>query len=72
LAVNSRSMLQIMGAFASYVDIPDAHMKDHSATPAPDSASAEASGRRFTFTVARNKPAGALPLWRYRDLLVLD
>ena len=31
LAVNSRSMLQIMQAFASYVDVPEAHLKDHSA-----------------------------------------
>jgi len=25
--VNSRSMLQIMGAFASYLDVPKAHLK---------------------------------------------
>ena len=31
LAVNSRSMLQIMAAFASYMDVPEAHLKDHSA-----------------------------------------
>ena len=31
LAVNSRSMLQIMQAFASYLDVPEAHLKDHSA-----------------------------------------
>jgi len=37
LAVNSRSMLQIMGAFASYVDIPAAHVADQSATPSPPS-----------------------------------
>ena len=29
LAVNSRSMLQIMGAFASYLDVPEAHLKDN-------------------------------------------
>ena len=28
LAVNSRSMLQIMAAFASYLDVPEAHLKD--------------------------------------------
>lgn len=33
LAVNSRSMLQIMGAFASYIDVPEEHLKDHSALP---------------------------------------
>ena len=67
LAVNSRSMLQIMGAFASYVDIPDAHMKDHSATPAPDSASAEASGQKIHIYSGKDKPAGAFAAVRYRD-----
>lgn len=33
LAVNSRSMLQIMGAFSSYLEVPEAHQKDQSATP---------------------------------------
>lgn len=33
LAVNSRSMLQIMGAFASYVDAPEVHQKEQSAVP---------------------------------------
>jgi hypothetical protein len=33
LAVNSRSLLQIMGAFATYMDVPEAHLKDHSAIP---------------------------------------
>jgi hypothetical protein len=34
LAVNSRSMLQIMSAFASYVDVPQADLQSHSALPA--------------------------------------
>jgi len=33
LAVNSRSLLQIMGAFATYIDVPEAHVKDQSAIP---------------------------------------
>ena len=33
LAVNSRSMLQIMGAFSSYMDVPAAHLNDRRATP---------------------------------------
>jgi hypothetical protein len=33
LAVNSRSLLQIMGAFATYMDVPEAHVKDQSAIP---------------------------------------
>ena len=47
LAVNSRSMLQIMGAFASYLDVPEAHLKDHSAVPAFENARpGEPAGRR--------------------------
>jgi hypothetical protein len=34
LAVNSRSMLQIMGAFASHLDVPEAHLKERRALPA--------------------------------------
>ncbi len=34
LAVNSRSMLQIMGAFSTYMDVPEEHLRDHSAVPA--------------------------------------
>ena len=37
LAVNSRSMLQIMQAFASYIDVPEAHLKDSSAWPSLES-----------------------------------
>jgi hypothetical protein len=33
LAVNSRSLLQIMGAFSTYMDVPEAHVKDQSAVP---------------------------------------
>ena len=36
LAVNSRSMMQIMQAFASHVDVPEAHLKDTSAWPSPE------------------------------------
>jgi hypothetical protein len=38
LAVNSRSMLQIMQAFASRMDVPEAHLNDHSAWPSIESA----------------------------------
>jgi len=55
------------GCLRSYVDIPDAHMKDHSATPAPDSASAEASGQKIHIYSGKDKPAGAFAAVRYRD-----
>src|SRR6516225_6488034 len=38
LAVNSRSMLQIMQAFASHVEVPAAHLKDRSAWPSLENA----------------------------------
>src|ERR1035438_3134474 len=41
LAVNSRSMVQIMGAFSTYLDVPEAHLKDHSAVPAFENAALE-------------------------------
>jgi hypothetical protein len=41
LAVNSRSMLQIMGAFASYLDVPEVHLKEHSAVPALENSAPE-------------------------------
>jgi len=34
LAVNSRSMLQIMAAFGTYMDVPEAHLKEGRARPA--------------------------------------
>jgi hypothetical protein len=68
LAVNSRSMLQIMQAFASRVDVPADHLKDGSAWPSvgdgsgtPDS---ELGPRIHTGT---HKPAGAFASVRYRD-----
>ncbi len=46
LAVNSRSMLQIMVAFASYVDVPEAHLDEHRAVPVSgDTPSGERAGR---------------------------
>ena len=35
MAVNSRSLLQIMQAFSSYIDVPEDHRRDQSAFPYP-------------------------------------
>ena len=40
LTVNSRSMLQILQAFASYVDVPEQHLQDKLAAPAFENAAA--------------------------------
>jgi hypothetical protein len=67
LAVNSRSMLQIMQAFASYVEVPEAHLEDHSALPAFGNTPA-AEGRRQHVTIhsGRDRPEDAFAVVRYR------
>src|ERR1035438_6980445 len=67
LAVNSRSMLQIMQAFASYLDVPEAHLKDRSAVPAFEN-SASASWRDVVrIHSGKDKPAQAYAAVPYRD-----
>jgi len=68
LAVNSRSMLQIMQAFASRLDVPEAHLKDHSAWPSLDAAPA-AKGQQQNVRIhsGKEKPATAFAAVRYRD-----
>lgn len=68
LAVNSRSMLQIMTAFASYLDVPAVHLKDASAWPSPESAPTM-EGRRQSPLIhsGKEKPANAFAAVHYRD-----
>ena len=63
LSVNSRSMLQILGAFASYVDIPAEHLSDHSALPAPGPGAK--SGVRIHSS--RERPESVFAAVRYHD-----
>lgn len=67
LAVNSRSMLQIMGAFSSYLEVPEAHIKDHSAIPSLEQA--DSGGRQDGVRIhsGKAKPAHAYAAVRYRD-----
>ena len=58
LAVNSRSMLQIMQAFASYLDVPEAHLKDHSAWPSLENATAAESRQQTRADSQRQGQAG--------------
>jgi len=67
LAVNSRSMLQIMGAFSTYLDAPEAHLKDHSATPAFENASADPRQRAVKIHSGKVKPTDAFAAVFYRD-----
>lgn len=67
LAVNSRSMLQIMGAFASYMDVPEAHRKDRSAVPAFEDVAPEDRQDAVRIHSSKDKPASAYAAVRYRD-----
>jgi hypothetical protein len=68
LAVNSRSMLQIMQAFASYLDVPEAHLKDHSAVPAfGNTPTAESRQQNVRIYSGKDKPAATFAAVRYRD-----
>jgi len=67
LAVNSRSMLQIMGAFASYLDVPEAHLKDHSAVPAFEHIAPESRQSAVRIHSGKEKPARAFAAVHYRD-----
>ena len=67
LSVNSRSMLQILSAFASYVEVPEAHVSDHSALPSPASTSAEGTKARVRIRSGSERPASVFTAVRYRD-----
>jgi hypothetical protein len=67
LAVNSRSMLQIMSAFASYMDVPEAHLLDRSATPALEGAAGDDSRNSVRIHSGKDKPSSAFAAVHYRD-----
>jgi hypothetical protein len=68
LAVNSRSMLQILTAFASYVDVPAAHLEDRSAVPPQIAVPAgERSQGVVQIHSGAQEPANAYAAVRYRE-----
>jgi hypothetical protein len=68
LTVNSRSMLQIMQAFASYLDVPEVHLQDHSTTPTfKDDSTAGNAQQRVRIHSGKEKPAATFAAVRYRD-----
>jgi hypothetical protein len=67
LAVNSRSMFQIMGALSGYVDVPEEHVKAQRAMPGLDNA-AEANGQSMLrIRSGKDKPKDAFAAVHYRD-----
>jgi hypothetical protein len=66
LAVNSRSMLQIMAAFASYIDVPEADLKEHRAVPAFENTAPESRQDVVRIHSGKEKPADAFAAVNYR------
>jgi len=61
-------MLQIIQAFASRLDVPEAHLKDHSAWPSLENAStAESRGQNVRIHSGKEKPPAAFAAVRYRE-----
>jgi hypothetical protein len=60
-------MLQIMGAIASYVEIPDAHLQDRSAMPAFVDVTGQSQVRRARIRSGKERPEQAYATVRYRD-----
>jgi hypothetical protein len=66
LAVNSRSMLQIMSAFASYLDVPEAHLRERRAMPAFENAVPENRRDGVRIHSGKDKPAAVFAAVHYR------
>ena len=64
LSVNSRSMLQIMSAFASYVQVPEAHLRDHSAAVFPEDVT---TNGRIQVHSGKDRPSHAYTAVQYRE-----
>jgi len=67
LTVNSRSLMQIMGAFASYINVPEVHLKDHSAMPSFEHVAADKRTSEVLIHSGTDKPASSFAAVRYRD-----
>lgn len=68
LAVNSRSMLQVMGAFASYVDAPKEHIDRHKTVSTFENLTAEEKSRApVRIHSGKSRPADAFAAVPYRD-----
>ncbi len=67
LAVGSRSMFQIMSAFASYIDVPDSDLKEGRALPSLSSTNNTARDDQFRIKCSPEKPANAFAEVHYRD-----
>ena len=61
-------MLQIMGAFASYLDVPESDLKEHRAVPAFENATPESRQTAVRIYSGKDKPSEPFAAVRYRGL----
>ncbi len=66
LAVNSRSMLQVMGAFASYLDVPEVHLEQHRTLPSMEGAVQAGRQDGVRIHSGKQKPADCFTAVPYR------
>ena len=67
MAVNGRWMLQIMAAFASYMDVPPEHLKDHTATPAFEHTPGARCAQNVPIHSGKKKPVAPFAAVHFRD-----
>ena len=69
MAIQSRSMMEILGELAAYIDVPDAHVAEQSATPAMVEEAAIAADIPPLIRVksGSEEPDDAFASVRYRD-----
>jgi len=67
LAVNSRSMVQIMQAFASYINVPEKDLKEQRAVPAVEGGAQNGKPPPVQVHSGKEKPADAFAAVHYRD-----
>ena len=67
LAVSSRSMLQVMSAFASYMDAPEAHVRDGSVVAAQAGPGPQERPEGVRIRSGKDRPPDAFAAVKYRD-----
>ena len=67
LSVNSRSMLQIMMAFATYVDVPEEHRLEHRTFPAANRSVLDEGHQSVRVHSGKERPKDAFVAVRYRE-----
>jgi len=67
LAVTTRSILQMMMAFSTYIDVPADHLSDQRAVPVPATTQANVGKPAVVIHSSKAKPTTAFAAVYYRD-----